>query len=483
MDNHKDQLNYYQTNKSNNGESKFKLNPNIIGKLPINKTNNKTSINISHMKVDTKTTREYKLPPTLDIFKRKIDNKTINNKVDNKNVIENRVIQLPPKLNIPNRTNIDPRPVINNNTNKLSNNISKNKKQIRPKNTNLPKKVHDGNDKDKKTLAKKLNINPSFSPNKSYNDIKGIVSNLGFKFADVSIAIESSGRRNELRSGTIINDFKKFVNTGKNLTTKAPRVVKDAKHKYALLLGGDCNKNLGDACNRDLIAVWAEILDPVYGIKIENVWITTQITDKIKKIFNGAKLREMTPNNFETTLAELLTVVSRIHNNESVFIYLHYSGHGYQIPNELNYKKGQRDEAILVGPTILATGADIRDNFLAEFSSNVQIFSLWDACHSASIADLPYKWNGRGWENATINEDKRKTINAKIVSISACEDNQVDAQITGKIIGYGGALTIYFYETDQYLKIDNPINVHAKISSSAKKIRQTPILTSSWKFK
>lgn len=441
---------------------RFNIN-NKINIKPNNGKSNNITLNGSDFNIkqeDKNNNSKIRLPLTLNVpkpekNKRKNAKRNKNNLkfIDNTNYTNN--LHIPNKLTVQNNYQ-ENQSIIYNKKKKDVN------KPILPDNIRIP-----------------INTTKTFITQEQMN---AIVSNLRFSFADVSIAIESSGRKNELRSGTLIDDFKNFKNYGKKLYTKAPQVIRDADHKFALLLGGDCNKNLGDACNRDLIAMWAEILDPVYGIKSSNVWVTTQLTAKIKKTFKNSKVREMTPSNFEKTLAELLLAVLSIPKNEKVFIYLHYSGHGYQIPNKLKFKKGNRDEAILVGPTTLATGADIRDNFFAHFGSNVQIFSLWDACHSGSIADLPFKWDGRSWENCTINENKRKKIEAKIVSISACDDNQVDAQITGNIIGYGGALTIFFYETDQYYKIDNPIIVHSKISSSAKKIRQLPILTSSWKF-
>lgn len=449
----------------------------IVSNQPINNVNkNDTNKKISDPSdkndknnifkaVNNDPNKEKMLPPTLSLSVKNKKEKKKPLYIEQKAFINNSSY-IPLKLNKGNET-------IDYHNNIVNLDISKKKKDENKYNVVvLPDKI-------------KANLSPSSSSSlfDSIANFNEIIKNIKFQFADVSTAIETSGRRNELRSGTLIDDFKNFKNFGKSLYNQAPSVVKEAKHKFALLLGGDCNKNLGDACNRDLIAVWAEILNPVYNIKQSDVWITTQVTPNIKKTFKSAKIREMTPSNFEETLAEILSVVLSKPSNEKIFIYLHYSGHGYQIPNTLKYKKGNRDEAILVGPTTLATGADIRDNFLSQFKSNVHIFSLWDACHSGSIADLPFKWDGSSWEECTINENKRKKIEAKIVSISACDDNQVDAQITGNIIGYGGALTVYFYETNQYYKIDNPINVHAKISLAAKKIRQLPILTSSWKFR
>lgn len=328
------------------------------------------------------------------------------------------------------------------------------------------------NNDDNKTKSKKSSI-----------DMSLLNKQISFNFCDIEDAIEVSGRKadTKFRNGEI-DDTDNYVNRGKMLSDKAPEIVKESKHRFALLLGGDCNKNLGKACNRDLLAMWNEVLDPVYGIDIENVLITTQVDETINKVFKGASIREMTPSNFEATVKELLGRVAKTTTNEKVFIYIHYSGHGYRVPNKKQFKKGDVDEAILVGPRVLLTGYEIRDNFLALFKSNVHIFSLWDACHSGSIADLPYKWVNNVWVENTINESMRRKIKAKIISISACEDSQVDAQIVGKILGYGGALTIFFYENGLYYSIDNPKVVLAGVDRSMKKIRQIPVLTSSWKF-
>lgn len=317
--------------------------------------------------------------------------------------------------------------------------------------------------------------------NKETFDIISSAIKSNFNFKDVDAAVSTPGRVHTFRGK--VSSLPDCYNCGnKNLKSKAPINVRNAKHKFAILFGGDCNKNLGNACNRDLLAIYREVLEPVYDIDISNIFIITQVNDVIKKIFNGAYIREMTPENFEQATIDILNKVNKIKENESVFIYIHYSGHGYQIPNELGYKKGQRDEALLVGPSTLVTGEDIRDNFIAKFGPNVQIFSLWDACHSGSVADLPFKFSGVSWSSITLKEEKRRQVRAKVISISACDDNQVDAQIVGKKMGYGGALTIYFYEKDLYYNINDPKYVYNQLFKHLKDINQTPILTSSWKF-
>lgn len=124
-------------------------------------------------------------------------------------------------------------------------------------------------------------------------------------------------------------------------------------------------------------------------------------------------------------------------------LWLSYSGHGSYV-NDVNGDEADgRDEALC--PCDCDTAGfiiddDIYDKLVAKLPAGVNLFAIFDCCHSGSMLDLPITFTkeGRKIENDHM-------VKANIISISGCRDDQTsaDAYIKGK---YAGALTWSFLE-------------------------------------
>jgi len=104
---------------------------------------------------------------------------------------------------------------------------------------------------------------------------------------------------------------------------------------------------------------------------------------------------------------------------------LTYSGHGFYLKNERSEEKDKRDEVLC--PLDCFDKGYIIDNTLLEYLKNtrengVKISVITDACHSGTICDLPYVYDGM----TTTEEQMSNNQNLKnlILSICSCKDSQ-----------------------------------------------------------
>ena len=129
-------------------------------------------------------------------------------------------------------------------------------------------------------------------------------------------------------------------------------------------------------------------------------------------------------------------------NPELIIILL--SGHGYSVRDNDGDEIDGRDEAINVGYQILDDL--IYTNIVKKL--NCKAILLADTCHSGTMFDLPYIYDG----NKTITGTKRKDIfNNMILSLSACGDNQLSMCDIGDKTGFGGSLTTSLLNIDNIM--------------------------------
>lgn len=176
------------------------------------------------------------------------------------------------------------------------------------------------------------------------------------------------------------------------------------------------------------------------GVSADNLLV---LTDEDKK--NQKKLP--TASNVRKAFRWLLTdaTVSDFFNTpESSWIttkvshqyYLHYSGHGTQVRDLNGDEKDGRDEAICcLNDTCSSYSTIIDDELRSELAAKIPngslLFGTMDCCHSGTVIDLPYKYDGTSVEVSALE------LNRKVYVISGCQDNQTsaDAYIGGLNVG------------------------------------------------
>ncbi|PBK65047.1 hypothetical protein ARMSODRAFT_450410 [Armillaria solidipes] len=163
------------------------------------------------------------------------------------------------------------------------------------------------------------------------------------------------------------------------------------------------------------------------GYKVDDITVLTDETDK-----------RPTRNNI---LEALSWLVEGAQSNDSLF--LHYSGHGGQVPDNDGDEIDKNDEDILCYDSSIITH-ERADSFatqeihgiLRSLPSGCQLTALFDSCHSGTILDLPYTYNCIGQCYGTT---PGLDISADVICWSGAKDNQ-----TGTDTPEGGVMTSAF---------------------------------------
>lgn len=146
-------------------------------------------------------------------------------------------------------------------------------------------------------------------------------------------------------------------------------------------------------------------------------------------------------------LREMKKIISKTCSNDQVFIF--YSGHGAQLTADAKDEKKNsdtpgKDDALCPCDFDKYENTDgfIVDNELRkilaeELPTGAKLRVFIDACHSASVIDLPYLYNS---DKKDFSQIEPSLSNGNILSISGCKDSQTsaDAYIGNK---HSGALT------------------------------------------
>lgn len=138
----------------------------------------------------------------------------------------------------------------------------------------------------------------------------------------------------------------------------------------------------------------------------------------------------------------LYELALQTHVEKLDFVWIHYSGHGSYIRDRSNDERDGCDEC-LVPNDYQNKGLlpdDLINSLFSYFNPRTRIICVFDCCHSGTIGDLRYSWEGAkrfAVENANCKG------RGKIITISGCLDNQVAADAYN-VLGdkkYVGALT------------------------------------------
>lgn len=197
--------------------------------------------------------------------------------------------------------------------------------------------------------------------------------------------------------------------------------------KYALLIGINYwgTPLQLTACHRDVYNI-GNLLRNFFGFQ-----------EIIELTENEPSNKEKLPTK-DNILLNLSLLLKKMKSGDELFVY--YSGHGYYIENPFSDEKDKRDE--LLCPLDCDShpsgfGYIVDDTILHMFqstpASNLNICFIIDACHSGSICDLPYSYDGLT-TTAEITPKNEKMRN-HVLNISSCRDDEVSYE--NQIINQG----------------------------------------------
>ena len=127
-------------------------------------------------------------------------------------------------------------------------------------------------------------------------------------------------------------------------------------------------------------------------------------------------------------------------------LFFAFSGHGSNILDRNGDEQDGYDEMIVSKDLQGIIDDDLKILIQQYLKKDVNLFMLFDCCHSGTIIDLKYQYlDSNNYDNSTINTKTSET-NGNIIMISGCMDKQTsaDAYISNK---YQGAMTWSFIET------------------------------------
>jgi hypothetical protein len=114
------------------------------------------------------------------------------------------------------------------------------------------------------------------------------------------------------------------------------------------------------------------------------------------------------------------------YRNNLDFVWIHYSGHGSYVRDRTGDERDGFDECLV--PSDYESSGFISDDYLCSlfthFNPKTRIVCIFDCCHSATVGDLKYSWESPS--KMSIENSKSK-IDAKILTLSGCLDNQTSA--------------------------------------------------------
>jgi len=196
---------------------------------------------------------------------------------------------------------------------------------------------------------------------------------------------------------------------------------------------------------------------------------------------NITQLKEVSGYDYPTKaniLRELNDLVNFTKNNGVDRVFISYSGHGSYARDKNNDERDGRDELLI--PLDYRTNGVISDDQLnsifKKFPSNVQVFGIFDCCHSASVLDLRYRYIG---SKKNYRENRSATnLASNIVTLSGCLDQQLsaDAYNINNSGEWSGALTTSFINVARSLNYNTTIyNLLSKVRQFIKARRYTQI--------
>lgn len=207
--------------------------------------------------------------------------------------------------------------------------------------------------------------------------------------------------------------------------------------KCALLVGINYTGTSAalQGCEND-VKVMSEYLISKRGYAPSNI---TTLTEDTARKATGVNI-----------IHSLGVLVTKAHSAGLQEIFIHYSGHGSYTRDTSRDEVDGRDETIV--PLDYNTGGMITDDQLHEFMelvpSSCRVIALFDCCHSGTILDLKWRYEGEigRVDGRNYLENPNSKVVSNVVMLSGCKDDQTsaDALIKGK---WSGAMTCSFLES------------------------------------
>lgn len=123
-------------------------------------------------------------------------------------------------------------------------------------------------------------------------------------------------------------------------------------------------------------------------------------------------------------------------------VWIHYSGHGSYVRDGNSDEKDGQDECLV--PSDYKTVGLVPDDYISQlfrcFNPKTRVISVFDCCHSGTIGDVKYSWEG---PRSVSIENIVCVVPARVITLSGCLDNQTSADAFN-VLGdsrYIGALT------------------------------------------
>lgn len=242
----------------------------------------------------------------------------------------------------------------------------------------------------------------------------------------------------------------------------------------AIYIEADEGNTLGGSCIRDLYNIANAVpLDFVQS----HVFTHATLLETIKKRFPSGSY-------FHTHSRDPLRAFSEIVDQlvGSGILFVVISGHGYQIRDVSGDEIDGYDEHIRIRGIPILDDA-LRECFIDNLPTTMSFVGVTDTCHSGTMFDLDYSWNGRNWTRARKCAIKRlkDEENITAVSIAACRDSQLENCDVGETVGFGGALCVHLIESKMLghlLACDksNAIRVYDCLMKIFRLLRQEPVI-------
>ena len=148
----------------------------------------------------------------------------------------------------------------------------------------------------------------------------------------------------------------------------------------------------------------------------------------------------------ETGAADILLLHCRRLAPGHTKLFVFISGHGYQDRDRDGDEQDGQDEFVRMSPSAKLTDDQIYF-ILTKLKPTNEVFCICDTCHSGTMFDLPWGWDGQRWTPAGTSA-ARPVLRLPVFSLSACRDLQLAACDIGQTSGFGGALTVHFIDND-----------------------------------
>lgn len=136
----------------------------------------------------------------------------------------------------------------------------------------------------------------------------------------------------------------------------------------------------------------------------------------------------------EGIIRRIYELANETHVKTIYSVVIYYSGHGSSISEYNTSNESDRRNETLV-PSDYQTSGFIIDDILRVlldmFHPETRVVCFFDSCHSGTLGDLPYRWEGR---NPVIN-CPQPPMTSRVLTLSASLDNQVALEMESTTTG------------------------------------------------